>query len=457
MAINKVILEKDGLVVGSNQLVASGGGITIGQNLLVSGNTFIGGIITFPDGTTQNTAASGLAGVDPVARDLANTKTTTYYQSTPPAASVGGRDIWINSETGFVYENFGSPASPLWAEFGPVSGTAANNTIGPIAAVSANISGTLYLGGISPLTTTASPIIGAMNSANNILQNYIWNGQNGTLSTAEYAAIAYGSNDTSGWIKFGITSGTYSRSGYSVTSPNESFIMMSAPSGSGSSGNLVIATDSTGTTNSIEFYTGGFNKAKGAAAVSINQNNLTVANTVTTNNLFVAGNTQFGNIASYNFTSSNSITTSSLTVNNTIAFGGTITFNSLFENVNVQATFPPATTTINVLTNAVLYYQANCIQNITVNITGNNTTTLDSIMPIGKSVTTVLMLPQNSPAYLPTQIQVDGANVVPSWATGNTAVYGNIFSTDVYTFTVIKLAAATFKVYASQNKYQNIG
>ena len=44
MAINKIVLEQDGLQVGTNQLVASGGGVSVGQNLVVQGNTFIDGV-----------------------------------------------------------------------------------------------------------------------------------------------------------------------------------------------------------------------------------------------------------------------------------------------------------------------------------------------------------------------------------------------------------------------------
>lgn len=40
MALNKIVLETDGLQVGTNQLVASGGNITVGRNLVVQGNTF---------------------------------------------------------------------------------------------------------------------------------------------------------------------------------------------------------------------------------------------------------------------------------------------------------------------------------------------------------------------------------------------------------------------------------
>jgi len=44
MAVNKLYLEPDGLVVGATQLVASGGGVTVGQNLAVAGNVFTTGL-----------------------------------------------------------------------------------------------------------------------------------------------------------------------------------------------------------------------------------------------------------------------------------------------------------------------------------------------------------------------------------------------------------------------------
>jgi len=40
MAVNKLFLEPDGLVVGGTQLVASGGGVTVGRNLAVAGNIY---------------------------------------------------------------------------------------------------------------------------------------------------------------------------------------------------------------------------------------------------------------------------------------------------------------------------------------------------------------------------------------------------------------------------------
>lgn len=39
-AINKIVLDTDGLVVGTNQLITTGGGVTVGKNLVVQGNIY---------------------------------------------------------------------------------------------------------------------------------------------------------------------------------------------------------------------------------------------------------------------------------------------------------------------------------------------------------------------------------------------------------------------------------
>lgn len=45
MAFNKIVLEQDGLQVGIKQLVTSGGGVSVGQNLVVHGNTYVDGAV----------------------------------------------------------------------------------------------------------------------------------------------------------------------------------------------------------------------------------------------------------------------------------------------------------------------------------------------------------------------------------------------------------------------------
>ena len=80
--------------------------------------------ITFLNVYTQaafdkaNTGGGGGSGEDQYARDTANSKTYTFYQNTAPATS-NAHDLWVNSNTGVVYENFGNTTTPIWAEFGP--------------------------------------------------------------------------------------------------------------------------------------------------------------------------------------------------------------------------------------------------------------------------------------------------------------------------------------------------
>lgn len=47
-------------------------------------------------------------------------KAYIFYQNTAPATS-NAHDLWVNSNTGVVYENFGTSSAPIWAEFGPTA------------------------------------------------------------------------------------------------------------------------------------------------------------------------------------------------------------------------------------------------------------------------------------------------------------------------------------------------
>jgi len=114
-------------------------------------------------------------------------------------------------------------------------------------------------------TTLTNPIIQTVNSVNGFTQESIQNKNAGTSASSDF--IAYpdnNSNDITGFADIGMTSSAFSDAAYTVTGQNEAYIFASAPSGASKSGSLVIATDSTGTNNNVEFFVGGFNKAKSA-------------------------------------------------------------------------------------------------------------------------------------------------------------------------------------------------
>ena len=84
----------------------------------------------------------------------ANSKTYTFQQNTTPT-SANSSDLWVNTDTGYVYENFGNTSYPIWAEFGPTStGTGTPGAVvGTTGTFSSNVTVT-YL----PATTTGAGI-----------------------------------------------------------------------------------------------------------------------------------------------------------------------------------------------------------------------------------------------------------------------------------------------------------
>ena len=144
-------------------------------------------------------------------------------------------------------------------------------------------------------------------------------------------------------------------------------------------------------------------------------------------------------------------TMSTQNANNVAITGGSIS--SILEGATVTATAPSATTNYDFKTQAVRYYTANNSTNFTVNIRGNSTTSLDSVMAIGQTATMVLMVTNGSTAYYANVIQIDGTTVTPKTINGIAITSGNANSVDIYTLTIVKTASATFTTFASQSKY----
>jgi hypothetical protein len=139
----------------------------------------------------------------------------------------------------------------------------------------------LVVGGTAPLGGATNPITAFSSSANNFVQTYVYNDFNGVSSSADFVAYANNSDGTTGFVDMGFTSLAYADATYSVTGPNESYLFGSAASGSGTTGNLVYATDSTGTANAHQWYVGGFNQAKSAWKMQLNSTGLSLPGNLT--------------------------------------------------------------------------------------------------------------------------------------------------------------------------------
>ena len=126
----------------------------------------------------------------------------------------------------------------------------------------------------------------------------------------------------------------------------------------------------------------------------------------------------------------------------------------VIETVTANSTAINANTAIDVLNGSVSYYTANVAANWTLNVRGDSSTRLDSVMGTNDSITIAYLASQlASNTYYQSAMQIDGAAVTPKWQGGTAPSSGNATSIDLYSFTIIKTAANTYTVLGSQTQY----
>ena len=128
--------------------------------------------------------------------------------------------------------------------------------------------------------------------------------------------------------------------------------------------------------------------------------------------------------------------------------------NGLTEGVSLNATPLTGTVTLDLIANNVYFYTANASGNFTFNFRANSSTSLNTFLSVGESITVAILTTQGSPAYYNTAITIDGNAVTPKWYGEVTPTSGNVNGIDVYTYVIIKTASATFTVIASQSQYK---
>jgi len=137
--------------------------------------------------------------------------------------------------------------------------------------------------------------------------------------------------------------------------------------------------------------------------------------------------------------------------------GGTNTGSILVspeERTTVSATAATGTVNFDAVTQGVLYYTSNASANWTLNIRGNSSTTLSSILAVGDAITVTHLVTQGATAYYNSAVQIDGSSVTPKWQGGTAPTAGNASSIDAYSLTIIKTASTpTYTVLASQTKF----
>ena len=193
------------------------------------------------------------------------------------------------------------------------------------------------------------------------------------------------------------------------------------------SGSNADITELTGLTTPLAVTEGGTGGATAAAArASLAVPGTAVDNTYTAKNTFTGSATDFG-----------------------------VKLVNAIEKTTISATAATGTINYDITTQSDLYYTTDAAANWTVNLRGDGSNTLDSLLAVGESIMVAFAVTQGATPYYNSAIQVDGTavGVTAKWQ-GIAPTTGSASGVDYYTYKVTKTAATpTYTVFASQTSF----
>ena len=161
----------------------------------------------------------------------------------------------------------------------------------------------------------------------------------------------------------------------------------------------------------------------------------------------------------------------SLNVTGNVSIGGTLTYEDvtnidsvgiitarsgvnlsglLKEKIKINATTINGNDTIDLEDGMVHYYTTQSSVSFVPKLRFNSTTTLDSKMSVGETITVTII--HATAGNYPTDFQIDGVSIAENWVGGSAPTGGGSSGVDILTYNVIKTASATFTVIANLTK-----
>jgi hypothetical protein len=129
------------------------------------------------------------------------------------------------------------------------------------------------------------------------------------------------------------------------------------------------------------------------------------------------------------------------------------------ESANINVIAPNGNVNIDIANNVVYYFNANSTANITFNLRANTRNTFDSVTTVGQSVTVAMIVKHGATRHI-ANVYIDGGLITTG---SNSIVYlGNTKpnyqsitnqETNIYGYTVLKTAANTYAVFASNSLF----
>ncbi len=136
-----------------------------------------------------------------------------------------------------------------------------------------------------------------------------------------------------------------------------------------------------------------------------------------------------------------------------VTSNGGIHFNNaeLIEKANVTAGKLSDNTNIDLANGMVHLFTTAETTTSTPNIRVDASTSLNSVMAIGESIAVTIITTAAAAGYS-AQLTIDGAAVTENWVGGAAPTDGGSSGVDIYNFTIIKTADATYTVIGNQTK-----
>jgi len=131
------------------------------------------------------------------------------------------------------------------------------------------------------------------------------------------------------------------------------------------------------------------------------------------------------------------------------------TIKSLREQITISNTVPSGTINFDAINQGILMHSVSASGNWKLNIRGNVSTSLNSLLSTGDSFTIEHMAPQGTIARYCSAVSIDSINTNQIFWQQSPPSFGNIDSSDVYLYQIIKTANNVFKIFASQTQFSS--
>jgi hypothetical protein len=144
-----------------------------------------------------------------------------------------------------------------------------------------------------------------------------------------------------------------------------------------------------------------------------------------------------------------------LTVKGNTYISGLLNVTEVIEKATISSNVLDGLADVNIDLgdNNVYYFTTNAGGNWTINFRGSSTTSLNTLLEVGDSLTVAILTSQGINAYYNSAVKIDGTSITPKYYSGYPFDSGNVGGIDVYTYVIIKTANNTFTVLASQSQY----